>query len=169
VARFFYAGPVTEDPGLAALARQIIDANQYLVLATADTDGAPWVSPVWYAHANYREFFWVSHHQARHSRNIEARPRVSIVIFDSSLPPGAGGAVYVSGTAGLMTGPGLQTGIGIYSYRSCQRDLREWAIGDVQAPAHHRLYRAVAAEQSVLKPGSADVRIPIDMESLAAG
>jgi hypothetical protein len=31
-----------------------------------------------------------------------------------------------------------------------------------------RLYRAVASEHSVLKPGGVDVRIPINMESIAA-
>jgi hypothetical protein len=46
--------------------------------------------------------------------------------------------------------------------------LPEWTINDVQAPARHRLYRAVAAELSVLKPGSVDVRIPVNAESLAA-
>ncbi len=49
---------MTDDPGLVAMARQVIDTNRYLVLATADKHGIPWASPVWYAHADYREFFW---------------------------------------------------------------------------------------------------------------
>jgi pyridoxamine 5'-phosphate oxidase-like protein len=40
-----------DDPELAAVARQVIDANRYLVLGTADQHGVPWLSPVWYAHA----------------------------------------------------------------------------------------------------------------------
>jgi hypothetical protein len=40
--------------------------------------------------------------------------------------------------------------------------LPEWAISDVQAPAHLRLYLAVATEQSVLEPGGVDVRIPVN-------
>jgi pyridoxine/pyridoxamine 5'-phosphate oxidase len=154
-------------PSLAAMARQVIDASQYLVLATADQHGVPWASPVWYAHANYREFFWVSHPQARHSRNIETRPQVSIVIFDSSARPGAAQAVYISGAAGLTTGSELQRSIEIYSRRSREQGLAEWTINDVQAPADHRLCRAVAAEQSVLKPGGVDIRIPINTESIA--
>ena len=35
---------------LAILAREIIDANQYQTLATADGDGRLWAAPVWYAH-----------------------------------------------------------------------------------------------------------------------
>jgi hypothetical protein len=49
-----------------------------------------------------------------------------------------------------------------------EQGLPEWTINDVQAPARHRLYRAVAAELSVLKPGSVDVRIPVNAESFAA-
>ena len=123
---------------------------------------------MWYAHASYREFFWASSPQARHSRNIEARPQVSIVIFDSSVQPGAARAVYISGAAELATGSGLQRSIEIYSRRSQEQGLPEWTINDVQAPAHHRLYRAVPAEQSVLKPGGVDARIPLSTGSLAA-
>jgi nitroimidazol reductase NimA-like FMN-containing flavoprotein (pyridoxamine 5'-phosphate oxidase superfamily) len=34
----------------ASLARDVIDANQYLVLGTADPDGRPWTTPVYFAH-----------------------------------------------------------------------------------------------------------------------
>ena len=66
-------------------ARAIIDANTYLTLATAGADGQPWASPVWYAHADYREFLWVSRPDARHSQNLAARAQLAIVIFDISM------------------------------------------------------------------------------------
>jgi predicted pyridoxine 5'-phosphate oxidase superfamily flavin-nucleotide-binding protein len=31
------------------IARTILDAGIYVVLATADADGVPWASPVWFA------------------------------------------------------------------------------------------------------------------------
>ena len=162
------SGPdaATEDRELAAVARQVIDANRYLVLATADQHGVPWASPVWYAHAGYREFLWVSDPQARHSRSIEVRPQVSIVIFDSSVPPSAAPAVYLSGTAEVVAGPGLETSIEIYSRRSQEQGLPEWTPADVQAPARPRLYRAVAAEQFVLQ-AAGDDRIPVNAASRA--
>jgi nitroimidazol reductase NimA-like FMN-containing flavoprotein (pyridoxamine 5'-phosphate oxidase superfamily) len=85
---------VTNDEELSASARAIIDANRYMTLGTADASGAPWVSPVWYATEDYRAFLWVSDPEARHSRNVAARPLVSIVIFDSQVPVGGGQAVY---------------------------------------------------------------------------
>jgi len=90
------------------------------------------------------------------------------VIFDSSAQPSAAQAVYISGAAKVATGAGPERYMQIYSRRSREQGLPERAPSDVQAPAHHRLYRAVAAEQFVLKPGGVDVRILINMDSLAA-
>lgn len=47
--------------------------------------------------------------EARHSRNIAARPQVAIVIFDSH-EAGGWKAVYVSATAGEVTGADVEGG-----------------------------------------------------------
>src|SRR5262245_63950681 len=80
-------------------ARAIIDANAYLTLATADGAGVPWASPVWFAHDAYVRFLWASRPDARHSRNVEVRREVGIVIFDSTVPVGGAQAVYVEASA----------------------------------------------------------------------
>ena len=80
---------MTPDDARTEQARTIVDANQYMVLGTADASGTPWASPVWFAHHDYREFVWVSSPEVRHSRNIAERPQIGIVIFDSSVPIGA--------------------------------------------------------------------------------
>jgi predicted pyridoxine 5'-phosphate oxidase superfamily flavin-nucleotide-binding protein len=51
---------MSEPADLQSVVKAIVDANQYLTLATADEDGQPWASPVWFASTDYREFFWVS-------------------------------------------------------------------------------------------------------------
>ena len=89
-------------PELNALARRVIDANQYMVLGTQDPDGAPRLSPVYYTPARYADFYWVSSPQAHHSRNLTERPTVEIVIFDSTAPIGNGEAVYLTATALLI-------------------------------------------------------------------
>ena len=58
---------------LAILAREIIDANRYMTLATADGDGRPWAAPGRYAHQGYTAFLWVSQPETRHSRNLGFR------------------------------------------------------------------------------------------------
>jgi predicted pyridoxine 5'-phosphate oxidase superfamily flavin-nucleotide-binding protein len=40
-----------EGEGLGAIARRVIDPNQFMTIGTADEEGVPWVSPVWYAPA----------------------------------------------------------------------------------------------------------------------
>lgn len=84
----------TTDPA-AQIVRDIIEANRYLVLATADATGRPWSSPVYFAHSDFTEFFWVSSLDVTHSRNIEVRPEVGIVVFDSQAAIGAGQGVYI--------------------------------------------------------------------------
>jgi nitroimidazol reductase NimA-like FMN-containing flavoprotein (pyridoxamine 5'-phosphate oxidase superfamily) len=93
---------------LGDLARTIIDSNMYMVIGTTDASGQPWVSPVYYASADYTEFYWVSSPEVRHSRNIVERPQVSIVIFDSRAPIGTGQGLYLSAIAEELTGFDLQ-------------------------------------------------------------
>ena len=141
---------MTDEHDLGAIARAIIDANLYMVLGTADEAGRPWVSPVYYAPAVYREFFWVSSPDATHSRNLEARPDVSIVIFDSGVPISTGQAVYMSATAGELVGDERVEALEIYSRRTLAHGGREWTLEDVQSPARLRLYRATAVDHYVL-------------------
>jgi nitroimidazol reductase NimA-like FMN-containing flavoprotein (pyridoxamine 5'-phosphate oxidase superfamily) len=147
-----------EDEELKEIARRVIDSNQFMTIGTADDKGVPWVSPVWYAPVEYREFFWVSDPEAKHSSNIAARPRVAIVIFDSH-ETGGWKAVYVSATASEVTGAELERGIELYNRRSVDQGFREWSADDVRAPAKHRLFRATASEHFVLSPH--DERIPV--------
>jgi uncharacterized protein YhbP (UPF0306 family) len=137
---------------LGAIARAIIDSNLYLTLGTADENGRPWVSPVYYAPERYAEFYWVSSPEATHSRNIAARPEVAIVVFDSRTPIGSGQGVYVSAIAEELTGADLDRGIAIFSRRSQAHGASKWTRDDVLPPARPRLYRATAAEHSVLGP-----------------
>jgi len=133
---------------------EIIDANSFMTLATSDARGIPWASPVWFAHRDYREFFWVSRPDARHSRNLAERPELAIVIFDSTVVPLEGEAVYMTATAELT-----EDGLDVFNKRGAAQGLREWTRADVTEPARHRLYRATASEQWTL--GDGDVRIPV--------
>ena len=152
---------MTHQEELHTIARSIIDSNRYMTLATADETGLPWVSPVWYAPAQYREFFWVSRPQARHSRNLATRPQLAIVIFDSH-HPGGWHAVYMSAVAEEVVGVDVDEGIEIFSRRSEAQELRAWTREDVRSPARHRLYRATASEHFVLDPQ--DQRLPVSLE-----
>ena len=141
---------MNDEVDLVALARTIVDANQYMVLGTVDETGKPWVTPVYFAPAAYREFFWVSDPAARHSRNLQTRGEVGIVIFDSTVPISTGQGVYMSATAQEVAGDKRDEALAVFSRRTLSHGGREWTPEDVLSPAPRRLYRAVAVEQYVL-------------------
>jgi nitroimidazol reductase NimA-like FMN-containing flavoprotein (pyridoxamine 5'-phosphate oxidase superfamily) len=153
------SGRLAHEPDPAVIARQIIDSNKYLTLATADGTGRPWACPVWYAHEDYTSFLWVSQPQARHSRNIAARAAVSAVIFDSTVPEGQAQAVYLEALAEELSGAQRDRAIAIFSRRSQSFGLSEWRTADVTAPAPHRLYRASASASFIL--AALGQRLPI--------
>lgn len=134
----------------ADLARRLIEANAYMTLATADHDGRPWATPVWFAHRDYTDFFWVSRPERRHSRNIEARPQLAIVIFDSTVPEGDGQAVYIEAEAELVPDDERAGAMDVFSRRSVARGGERWTLDNVTAPARLRLYRATASKHFVL-------------------
>jgi nitroimidazol reductase NimA-like FMN-containing flavoprotein (pyridoxamine 5'-phosphate oxidase superfamily) len=152
---------VTGHQDLEAIARAVIDASSYMTIGTADENGLPWVSPVWYATADYKQFFWVSKPRAKHSRNLASRPQVSIVIFDSH-EPGGWKSAYLSATAEQVAAGDVVPGIEIFSARSVVQGMRKWTRDDVRSPAPHRLYRATASEYFVLSPQ--DQRIAVSLQ-----
>src|SRR5919204_2372816 len=119
---------------LASMARRIVEANMYMTIATANAEGRPWVSPVWFAPGSQSEFLWVSAPEARHSRNIALRPEVAIVIFDSTVPVGSAEALYVEAVTEQLSDGDLDEAIEIYSRRSQACGARPWTAGDVLAP-----------------------------------
>jgi hypothetical protein len=149
---------------IAAHARAIIDANLYLTLGTADPDGRPWTSPVYFAPAGDREFYWVSDIDARHSRHLAARPQVSIVVFDSTIAPYHGRALYAVGEARALSGGDLDRALAVYP-RPDGRGATPVTREDVTAPAPYRLYRATASDVWVLCPR--EPRQPCPLHGLA--
>jgi nitroimidazol reductase NimA-like FMN-containing flavoprotein (pyridoxamine 5'-phosphate oxidase superfamily) len=113
------------------LARKVIDSNSYMTLGTAGADGHPWVTPVWFASEGYEHFHWVSSPEARHSRNVAARPEVAITIFDSTVPVGGAQAVYMSGRAEELTDIDLEHGIEVFGRLSDADVGRRWGFEDV--------------------------------------
>jgi uncharacterized protein YhbP (UPF0306 family) len=138
---------------LGDVVRSVIDANSYMALGTADGAGNPWVSPVWFASEDYRTFHWVSSPDAKHSRNLAARPQVAIAIFDSSVPVGGAQAVYLKGVANQLTGAEVEQGLAVFDRVSRQELGRAFGLDDVQGSALFRLYRATVSEHWVLIPG----------------
>jgi nitroimidazol reductase NimA-like FMN-containing flavoprotein (pyridoxamine 5'-phosphate oxidase superfamily) len=149
-------------------ARAIVDENRYLTLGTADQDGTPWATPVFFTPDGYSDFYWVSSPDARHSRNVAARPEVAMVVFDSTVAVGSAEAVYLSGVAAQVPDDELERCARLFSARL--PELKGFPPDELRPPELFRLYRARVTEHSVLVRGSdpelgtgVDSRIILDL------
>ena len=116
---------------------------------------------MWFAVEGYREFVWVSKPGARHSRNLAVRPQLGIVIFDSTVAPGDGVAVYLEATAEELTGDEIDAGLEVFARDSEAAGLKVWTREDVVPPARHRIYRATASAHFLLD--ERDERVPVTL------
>lgn len=149
---------------LVERAQRLLEANQYLTLATADSSGRPWSSTVWYAawqsdradDSWALELVWLSMPEARHSQNIESRPEVGISIFDSSQPAGTGDGLQLDARAGLVPDDRLDEAAAVFSAASLEAGGGPWTRAQVSSPARPRLWVARPVAAYVLGGGSRD-------------
>ena len=146
---------------MARAAREIVDANSYMTLATADRDGRPWASPVWFAHEAYRDFLWVSKPEARHSANLAERPELGIAFPHPPGPPGRGAGLYFEARAERVADEALDGALASFSERSIAQGGAALGVDDVLAPGRLRMYRATVEAAYLL--GDGDERVPVDL------
>lgn len=139
------------EPGLAEHVQALIIENHYLTLGTTSTDGQPWTSPVCFAAAGMQAFYWVSRLDARHSRNLREREDVSLVVFDSTVEPYHGRALYAIGHALELSGDDLDAGLDVYPGPN-RPGVSSLTHDDVTGSTAYRLYRATVTDAWVLCP-----------------
>lgn len=145
-------GMAAESDDLADRARHVMDANRYLTLGTTEPDNRPRLSPVYFTHVAYRDFYWVSSPGANHSVNIAARPHVAIVIFDSTAPIGQGRAVYIAAQAAQVPDDELPRRCA-EAFADTDPDAIRFRPHELSGEATLRLYRAHATGHEVHVPG----------------
>ena len=145
-----------------AHARTILDETCYVVLATADADGAPWVTPVWFASDNLDRLYWLSWPGSRHSQLIEQRPDIALTVFDSNAVPNEGTAFYATARAGECPDARLEDGLRVLNRRSLAQGIGEVTRERVTGASRLRLYVAEIAEAWVLdQDADVDQRAPV--------
>jgi len=100
-----------------AEAGKIINWNIYATLATASSEGAPHISPVYFSFDSELRIFWASALDALHSKLIHTNPSISLVIFNSTAPEREGNGVYMRGMAKEYHGSDLTAVIAAHSNR----------------------------------------------------
>jgi nitroimidazol reductase NimA-like FMN-containing flavoprotein (pyridoxamine 5'-phosphate oxidase superfamily) len=134
---------------LAGMARDVIDTNRYMTLGTTEPDGRPRVSPVYFTHNGYRDFYWVSGPDAHHSANVRARSDVAIVIFDSTAAVGQGRAVYLTARAHEVPEEELAARATAAWANIPEGGARAFAPEELRGEADLRLYVARATKHEV--------------------
>ncbi len=76
-------------------AKELLERVPYLTLATVSQEGEPNNSPVYGVHDDEYNFFWNSSSVSAHSQNIVSNGKVAVVVYDTSVPVGAGFGVYM--------------------------------------------------------------------------
>ena len=139
-----------------ATAREVFDAAVYVTLATADAEGRPWATPVFFAAEGRRRLYWISAPETTHSRNIAARPGIAASLFDSGQPTGTGLGLYLAATAEIVPEDEVAHGTTVYPGPP-ERGGRRMTVADLSPPSPYRLYRATVTGAWVLCPRPAGV------------
>ena len=149
----------TAAPDLPAIAREVLDEQRYIVLGTIDADGRPRVSPVYFTAHRYTDLYWVSHPGTHHSANLTRDDRAAGVVYDSTLAPGVGQAVYVDGRAREIPADELDAHCAVAF--DPRRGGRAFAPAELTGTADLRLW--------VLHVESWEVHIPAGHPTLGTG
>lgn len=144
---------------------RLLAQHRYLVLGTADDDGRPWVSPVFYAADGEYRILWVSAPDSRHSGNITVCPDVAITIFDTSAPIGGAEALYLEATADPVVDEARTAALALLNTR-LPAD-RQLAVDDLEPAGRLRLYQAAITRHFVLIRGG-DARFGNDTDTRLA-
>lgn len=141
---------------------RVLAANRYMVLGTADMEGQPWVTPVFFARIDANRLCWVSSPDSRHSVNIVHRSAVGITIFDSTVEVGWAEAAYFDATAGQATTD--EVGAAMQSLNSRLPIDKRLSGDDVRPHGPLVVYRADIQHRYVLvRGGNLDSRAAVDM------
>lgn len=135
--------------------RELVEAQQYLTMATADSDGTPWATTVWYAVGSLPgdpdpHLLWLSLVDARHSANLAARPRLGLSIFDSTQPGGTGLGLQMAGVGEQVPPSDVDAAVRAFSEASVAAGGDAWTREQVEGDSPARLYRVRIDEAYVL-------------------
>jgi nitroimidazol reductase NimA-like FMN-containing flavoprotein (pyridoxamine 5'-phosphate oxidase superfamily) len=86
-------------------AAEIIKEILYITIASVSADGQPWNTPVYSAFDKDLNFYWFSDKNSQHSQNVRGNNKVSLVIYNSTVPEGTGEGVYLQCTVKELNSP----------------------------------------------------------------
>jgi len=130
---------------------RLLRAHHYLVLGTADDDGQPWVTPVFFAPLEPDRVCWVSSPQSRHSRNIASRAAVAITVFDSTVEVGRAEAAYFDADGAQLSSQETDAALNVLNSRLPQ--AKRLSRDDLRPAGPMVIYEATLRHRYILVRG----------------
>lgn len=150
-------------------AKCLLDNNFIMTVATANSKGKPWVSPVGYSVDEANNLYWLSSKDAEHSQNIRSRPEVAIVIAGETPEHGLDGVYFDATAEELSDNKEIQNAIDhILPKRSKKPRFGVHSLADVTGEAAWRVYKATPKAawkrgDSVVNGQAITVRNPVNL------
>lgn len=147
-------------------AKEIIEQILYITIASISEDGTPLNTPVFSAYDKNYNFYWGSHRDSHHSKNIRNNENICLVIYNSTVEAGTGKGVYMKAKAKELEDPNdIKFAHNLLQSR---RSVPFWKIEEVSGDAPVRLYKAVPEKVWVNEDGETngtyiDIREEIDI------
>lgn len=130
-------------------AKEVIEHNRYMTVATSNGEGKPWISTVFFVYDALFNLYWVSDKKALHSRNIKANNHIAIVIFGPTPEDPAIDGVYFDAEAKeLEDETEILSAMEVFKTRSQIDKFTITTLSDVTESAAWRIYKAVHTEIS---------------------
>ncbi len=139
---------------LSKRAKEIIAQIEYVTIASVDEHGQPWNTPVYSAIDKEYNFYWGSHKESQHSKNIHINNKVFLVIYDSTVEAGQGEGVYVKALVTKLTVPAEIA----FAHKIIQdrRPNWYWKLEQFNPDTPLQLYKAVPQQTWVNDEGHKD-------------
>lgn len=157
---------------LNKVARNIINGNEYLTLATTNIDGTPWVSILAYSFDEKWNFYYASIPNSKHCRNISNNKLVACSIFDSHQNWGEGVGLQISGTSKVVTKHDFDIVAGFYfnrkyPYGKVDPQVAKYFRNELKSRnGKYKFYKFTPKTIWMNNPYSKeDVRVKIDLNS----
>lgn len=122
-------------------AKEIIEQIIYINIATSNSDGQPWNTPVFSAYDEEHNFYWGSDKESQHSLNIAANNKIFITVYDSTVPAGEGEGVYIQAIAEEVTD--LEEIKKAHELLQSRRPVPYWRLEQMNGKGVVRIYKAV--------------------------
>lgn len=126
---------------LETRAKELLELNEYINIATASQDAQPWNTPATGVYDSELSFYWSSWKNAQHSINVRANSKVFLTLYDSTRKRGENHqrCLYVKATATELLDPSeISLAINLLYEQSSNQKPSDF-LGD----AERRMYKAI--------------------------